>query len=840
MKRRSFVFGTAAMAVPLPGVTAVVARLIDGISHAGNETGDCPAPAWGESGAPTTYLTFDEVEQTSHEVTYEEVADVFGGPMSKHPVVSVKAHPEIVWIRPDMGIGTIANPFAFGVGDPARRVRWREVKRSLMKGYLPIVVSRWQDGPVLFEQLAFATLLEDLKVRTGHEKQVAIVRMAIANTDPSEDQHAVLWAFVPATVAAKGILPPPKDEPNGFTYDDFDVIGSLPSVSEIRIATTDEIIRDGQVMLGIHREDAGIKTTVYTKAFKFETDLRPGQRKNVYLEVSTNKKGFSNPEVEKLRKLDFFSTLDRRVLDLETILAQGTKICVPEDVVNNIYKAQILHSQSQMVQAAERDYYMPVYGYLGVWVWDIMKTLVPLDAMGYREDVAKSLEYFLRIQGRYPPHGQIRTSEGAFSGTGVFEESGWEKDDESTIYGLLAKLQAGKERHFPAWMNWTGAVLYAFGEHYFYTNDRDWLQRVAPALVRGCNWIINERQATKQKDAQGQKVLHYGLLPAGQAYDAKYDNPTYYPCWTDGYSYQGLERAAEALVEIGHPEAQRLLKEAANYREDVLEVMRRTRQTDPNLPPYPERLYQPPGWADFATGALAFVDTGFLGPHDPAFTQLEEYMKKNFNRGVLGLTGRLRADEDKHAPNCYYIGYSEDIWQRAWMLRGEVEKALLAFYSMLAFGADKDTLCPVERFDLYDPRYAPFSMHAEGCSRICGIIRKGLLMEESRVLYLLAGAPRRWLEDGKTIELRDALTYFGKFDLSITSQAQCDRIQADLALHKSRPERLKRVRLRLPHPTKRSMKVVTVNSKTWASFNPEEEVIELKPDENRYQIVVQY
>ena len=239
--------------------------------------------------------------------------------MSKHPVVSVKAHPEIVWVRPDMGIGTVANPFAFGVGDPARRVRWREVKRSLMKGYLPIVVSRWQDGPVMYEQMAFAALIEDLKVTTGHEKQVAIVRMAIVNTDPSEDQHAVLWAFVPATVAAKGLIP------NGNTYDDFDVVGALPSVSGMPIAPPDEIIRDSQSLLGIHREDAGIRTTVYTSSFKFETDLRPGQRKNVYLEVSTHKHGFSNFEVEKLRKLDFYSSLDRRVLNLETHSRPGNK-----------------------------------------------------------------------------------------------------------------------------------------------------------------------------------------------------------------------------------------------------------------------------------------------------------------------------------------------------------------------------------------------------------------------------------------------------------------------------------------------------------------------------------
>ena len=51
-----------------------------------------------------------------------------------------------------------------------------------------------------------------------------------------------------------------------------------------------------------------------------------------------------------------------------------------------------------------------------------------------------------------------------------------------------------------------------------------------------------------------------------------------------------------------------------------------TRTTDPNLAPYPERLYRPPAWAEFATGALAYLDTEFLEPADPAFEQLEGYI----------------------------------------------------------------------------------------------------------------------------------------------------------------------------------------------------------------------
>jgi len=93
---------------------------------------------WGhpEEGGDSAYrhLTLDEVAQTGHEVHYEEVADAYGGPMSRALVISVKAHPEVVWVRPDLGVGMVANPLVFGVDAPPGAVRWRKVQRALRRG----------------------------------------------------------------------------------------------------------------------------------------------------------------------------------------------------------------------------------------------------------------------------------------------------------------------------------------------------------------------------------------------------------------------------------------------------------------------------------------------------------------------------------------------------------------------------------------------------------------------------------------------------------------------------------------------------------------------------------
>ena len=541
-----------------------------------------------------------------------------------------------------------------------------------------------------------------------------------------------------------------------------------------------------------------------------------------------------------MRRIDFFSARDQRVRELEAILEQGAKIHVPEEIVNNIYRAQILYNQTQMVQAADRDYYVPVQSSAGVWPWEQMKQLTGLDELGYHDDVEKSLVIFCKLQGRRPPNAKVKSFAGVFPSSGTFEESGWEHDSESTIYGLIAQRPEAKEGTFPNWVCNTGSALRAFAEHYFYTRDRQWLHMVAPAMVKACDWIMESRQTTMQRDAQGEKVLQYGLMPAGQPYDTPVTKgDQYFYCMTDGYTFHGFRRIAAALADAQHPEGPRLMREAESYRRDILEAMRRVRNNDPNMPPYPEEIHGGEGWASFCSGSLSLVDTELVDPEDPAFVQIENYMKTHFNCGVLGLSGRCHQD-DKRNLGSYYVTITEDVFHAAWVKRAEVEKALLSFYSNLAFGVDKETLGAIERFMLYDRRYAPFYMDSSGGMRICKMIRRTLLLESDSGLYLLPAAPRRWLEHGKAIQIEDLPTYFGGIDLAVNSQVFQGRIAIDLKLQVARQDRLKKVSLRVPHPTKQRIKQVTLNGRPWTNFHADTETIQLNSSTQRNEIVVHY
>ena len=801
-------------------------------------------------------LTFDSVKESSREAAYEEIARHFAGPMSKHPVISLKGHPEVIWVRPDMGVASVANPVAFGLGSAPASIPWQEVKRSLSSGYLPIVISSWSRGPLLLTQTSFASLIGARSVETGHERQVAIISMTIKNIDVSRSRHEILWAFVPCAIAAKGVPPFPYN-----TYDLFEVQGRLPNVEGPTGEPRDNLIERAGRAIGLFLADQGVQTLAFDNGLRFELDLRPGEAKSVHLIVASSARGLTADDIKAVRQLDPESALRQAVRDLESLLASGTQIEVPEEIVNRIYKAQILHSQSQLLQAADKDYRLIVQGFQGVWPWEVMKFAVHWDSLGFHDDVRKCLKYFLRIQGRFPPHGDFRNSDAVFGGTIAFEESGWEGDD-STFYGQLAKLNAGKEGEFPNWMNGTGAMLHAFATHYRYTRDRAWLEQIAPAIVRACDWMIDERRATKKYDDTGVKVLHFGLLPIGRAYDTAEEAirqlsaegeladgevddrhaplDTYYPCWTDSYSSQGLTSIAEALSDVGHADAPRLLSEARAYREDILEVMRRTRTSADDLPPYPERLYRPPAWAEFATGALAYLDTGFMQPGDEAFEQLECYMKRKWNRGILGLTGGMEKDGDPHGSNSFYVNFSEDIWHRSWLLRGETEKALLAFYSMLAYGLDRQTLASVERFHLDEPRYAPFFLDTSASARISGLIRQTLLIEDGNVLRLLPGVPRRWLESGKRIRIAGGVTTRAKLNLELNSKVEQGRIAIQLELSELRGSELDELRLRVPHPLKARMQSVRLAGRPWTRFHAEEEIVEFGPRAGVTEIEVIY
>ena len=96
--------------------------------------------------------------------------------------------------------------------------------------------------------MSYAALIGAAEVRTGHEKQVAVVEMSVSNTHSSATQNESLWAFVPGAIPAKGMPPFPYN-----TYDLFELSGTLPPIRGYPVEPKDNVLRDGLRVVGIYR-----------------------------------------------------------------------------------------------------------------------------------------------------------------------------------------------------------------------------------------------------------------------------------------------------------------------------------------------------------------------------------------------------------------------------------------------------------------------------------------------------------------------------------------------------------------------------------------------------------
>lgn len=100
-------------------------------------------------------------------------------------------------------------------------------------------------------------------------------------------------------------------------------------------------------------------------------------------------------------------------------------------------------------------------------------------------------------------------------------------------------------------------------------------------------------------------------------------------------------------------------------------------------------------------------------------------------------------------------------------------------------------------------------------------------------------APRKWLADGKRIEVQRAPTVYGKLSMTVESRAASGRLLAEIGMpDRSRPKELL---VRLRHPQAKPIRSVTVNGRNWTDFDARKEWVRIKdPRRRRYSVVARY
>ncbi|MGB9625795.1 MAG: hypothetical protein ACPMAQ_13140, partial [Phycisphaerae bacterium] len=619
------------------------------------------------------------------------------------------------------------------------------VVRRLEEEQLPLIHVEWRTGPIRFHHALMATILlgdiGDDDTRRGDETVVLLTRLDVTNTSAERQTATVNLRYshdAPISLKEDGIVaiePPPSPVPEGLTA----VRGQIVMGGAPRKPTDDWMV--------LPPADKGTSPVL-----RWRTTLGSGETRTIY---------FKQPyvdlldatELARLKEIGFDQEAPKMLDYWRKRLAGGMAIEVPEPALNHFYAANLWHN----VITADRDPKTGLYNEgVGTFAYRVFanETVMiarSMDMRGEHRDAERYLEPMLHYQGNEPLKGRFSTKEGVFH-------------------------SAGEYTHGEYAMN-HGFVLWGVADHYFMTRDRAYLERVAPKLIKGCDFLISERKSTMGPEDQPHRPMH-GLAPASSLEDV-----VEYQYWfaTNGFFYLGMKRAAQALADIGHPEAARIAREAEAYRRDIEIAVREAatraavvRLRDGTYIPYvPSRVYHwrhlTEGWIREALYSSLDLATAEVVPAgDPLITWMLDELEDNIFFSAESGFGVSDVDRYWFERGAVTLQPCLVDTPFLYMVRDEIPAALRSFWNTYALSIYPDVHCFAEWVQRFGVAGGPVYKTSDE-SRFVMWLRQLLVWEDGNRLWLGRAAPREWLADGKTVRIERAATFFGPVSMVIRS-----------------------------------------------------------------------
>jgi len=666
-------------------------------------------------------------------------------------------------------------------------------RRELLDGYLPILRSTWDVGSVLYWQEAFATWLEadiaDSSDKQGDDTVVGLIRFGLENpgTAPQRARLAIITADASTT--------------------------SEPLVAEGRLIYAE---REGGRCLRLAFDAGGRGSLIAGESgLAYELTLAPGEIHTVTAKVPFIT--ISKPdELAALEGLDYEEQRRKVAGFWRRRVSQGMQITVPNDDFNRFHRAHLTHMLIVNDREPGSDRLVPRCGgfHYGNFPDEGVMCIADLDRRGYTKEAERCLEIMAHYQGTVALPGDFESSFGVLYGSNGYESGGYNRGQ--------------------------GWAMFGFAEHYRYTRDENWLRRVAPVLVKACDWVTQERRRTMRLAPDGGRPIDYGFLPAGSLEDVTdywhWLTSNVYACW-------GFKWIAWALREIAHPEAKRLSADAEAFCQDLMRGLNEARVRSPVVrladgswvPYWPARLERRGrdfGWLrEVLEGSMGLLLSEMISVSDPAAEWiLDDYEDNLYLSKRYGYPGTMPDfDESRWFDWGGFSMQSNLLAHPAiYLKRDEIKCFLRSFLNGFNSTFYRDVLMCSEH-DL--PTLADWAgdhFKTSDEANVASYMRLMLIEEHGDDLLLAKAVPREWLEHGKEIRVERALTYFGEMNFSLRSFVADGLIEGSIGLPQRNPPQ--RARLRLRHPQMARIAAVEMNGEAWSGFDAADEVIDLPLD----------
>lgn len=532
----------------------------------------------------------------------------------------------------------------------------------------------------------------------------------------------------------------------------------------------------------------------------------------------------SPAELDQLKKLNY-DAQHKMIADYwKKRYAACCQVTTPEPMINQFYMAnpshQLINCESEVGNTGCLMAKVGTFFY-GVYTNESVMMSSDMDRRGLHDEAARVYESWIRYQGSKPLPGDYTDNDGVFYGVNRYQSGGY------------------NQHH--------GWALWGIGEHYWFTRDNAWLDRVAPNIVKACDWVTQQRARTSTDECAGIRSIERGLLPPGSLEDIGD-----WRSWMSNnvFSWWGMKNAVMALVERGHPEGMRLLRDVDAYGQDIRAaffaamerspvVALRDGTYVPNMPSEVHRRGRSFGWiTETLEGSIHMLRCGLIQPDEPiARWIMQDYEDNRYLSDQFGYQTPY-FDRDWFSIGGFSQQPSLLCSPTPYIQRDEPEHYLRAYFNAFAAGyfPERKMLTEHPLPNLGDIRGDHFKSSDEAMN--CSWIRWMFIWDEGSDLHLGRVMPRYWLADGKTVRIERAATHFGPMSMSMTSHADTGSIE--MTIDPPTRNQPKAIYARFRHPDGKSMNRVTVNGKPWDKFDPAKEWVVLPPLKEKTVVVAYY
>ncbi len=407
------------------------------------------------------------------------------------------------------------------------------------------------------------------------------------------------------------------------------------------------------------------------------------------------------------------SSFDRRIAQVRsfwnTQIGSGISIETPEKKVNDTYKTSLVNDleslnlvNGQIVQTINQLHYH------GFYLRDSADFVRMYDTSSYSGIAGEVLKFFAVKQ---QPNGNFLSQPGQYDG--------W------------------------------GEALWAYGEHYRITHDKQFAAAVYPRVQRAVGWLVT---------ALARDPLH--LMPATDVRDNEF-----VPGHLTGYNFLALDGlgAAELLAhDLGYPQDEKRFRAIEKQlRAALMAQLRKVTPEDGGaIPPCLDPHSGGTDWGNL----LSVYPEQQLKPWDPMVTATLRKTQARYQEGLITYHQKGQGVFLHH-----YLTMKNTETE---LVRGEQEQAIREFYAVLLHTSSTNagweySIRPWGNRD-FQGNLAP---HGWFAAEYRNLLRNMMVREEGSNLHLLSAVSPEWIGAGKRIRVQRAATYFGtvQFTLRCTS-----------------------------------------------------------------------